>query len=515
MKQIVIEWSGNIRGEGAAHPDGRFAVSVPGVGVVIQTGEILPEPHGPARFIDIPDSGIGMGCNGQNDPPVAYEWDGATWNARGTAWGPNAVCYKGDQFYAIQSKAEFAATGGYRAFINGTLQTCDETHERHGLFDCTDFGDVCIGQLDDDRYGGGVGVRFADDGVLRRVVFERLEATGSLREIVVKRAGDQFAITPVDEHRHITPITWASADELRAMAQARQVLSFAFTHPVLIAPFKDAEHQSGATYRIDGGSLGVYTEDADPAAIFQANPHTRVLFAHDAPTVWTLPVGARPFDLPLIEYYRLTTETLTESVSRWHANTTRLIAEWPCDIGVIPMFYCQGGAAGSSNPPEVWTVDDVLDGLRALSALVNLSPRIKVIAPFAYNRANGITAHPELMQAWRALLAAGSTHVDLVPVATEPPPIVIPPIIQPPTEEPTVADLTPEQKNEVCDAIGAVAAAAFKKDPASMSQGVRQAIDQNVTDVATLILLAQAREGGATPQAVERAAAAGRLLQGR
>ena len=76
-------------------------------------------------------------------------------------------------------------------------------------------------------------------------------------------------------------------------------------------------------------------------------------------------------------------------------------------------------------------------------------------------------------------------------------------------------DLDPKNKDEVCDAIGAVAAAAFGKDAASMSQGVRQAIDQDVTDVATLILLAQAREGGATPQAVERAAAAGRLLQGR
>lgn len=176
---------------------------------------------------------------------------------------------------------------------------------------------------------------------------------------------------------------------------------------MLIIPFKDPTGASGVV-GIEAEEIGIYSEKPEEyaaALVLAASRHTRLLLGHDSPAVWTIPSGLRPWDIPFVEFYRLPSETLVQSVSRWRALLLAVLAQWPGDCGVIPMFYCQGGVPGG-NPPELWTVQEVLDGLAYLSPLVNLSPRLKIVAPFAYQRANGITAHPELRAAFALLLKA-------------------------------------------------------------------------------------------------------------
>lgn len=172
--------------------------------------------------------------------------------------------------------------------------------------------------------------------------------------------------------------------------------TFTFQHPVLVAPFKDPAHTSGATMAAE--DVGVFVEDSTPPTPVGQ----RVIWCHDGPEVPQLP-PLRPWDQVWVECYRQAGESLVASERRWQTAVQQVLAQCANDVGIIPMFYCQGGAP----PNELWTVAEVLAGLRTLSALVNSSSRIKVVAPFAWERANGITAHPELQQAWRQLLAAG------------------------------------------------------------------------------------------------------------
>ena len=189
-----------------------------------------------------------------------------------------------------------------------------------------------------------------------------------------------------------------------------------FNHPVLILPFKDPIGASGVK-GIEAEEIGIYSETVDPTTIIAAAAllKTRVLLGHDSPAPWIIPSRLRPWDIPLVELYRVKTGTLGESVSRWRQLVQSMLAQWPGDCGVIPQFYCQGGAP----PDELWTVNEVLNGLTYLSALVNLSPRIKVVAPFAWDRANGITAHPELRKAFESLLRATPGRPTLIPIGDD------------------------------------------------------------------------------------------------
>src|SRR5512132_2591066 len=121
---------------------------------------------------------------------------------------------------------------------------------------------------------------------------------------------------------------------------------------------------------------------------------------------------------------------MVESRARWFRQSQQLGAQWPYDYGVVPMFYDQ----------YRWTIAEMLEGLRPLSAVVNLSPHCKVIAPFSYNRLNGIIAYPELQAALTALLKASAGVVPLIPVGTtveDPSPPPPPP--PPPPRDPALA----------------------------------------------------------------------------
>lgn len=232
--------------------------------------------------------------------------------------------------------------------------------------------------------------------------------------------------------------------------------SFSFAHPVLVVPFKDPEGTSGATHEIcvnnsgmsverphfaagdslrnrKGELLGIYSEFSDDPAEdlkLAAAMNTRLLLCRDKPGLWTLPAGLRPWDIPARELYLVVGEAVAAAPERWLGEVRELLAAWPGDVAVIPMFYCQGGAP----PNEVWSVADVCAGLASLSQIANLSERIKVIAPFSYQRANGIVGHPELRQAFENLKAAGAKAgaAQLLPVNPPKPPDPEPPKPEPP-----------------------------------------------------------------------------------
>ena len=236
--------------------------------------------------------------------------------------------------------------------------------------------------------------------------------------------------------------------------------TFSFNHDVTVAVFKDPDGITAAPVEVlvnenrqrasrpvfvaddtlatgkwNGELYGVYSEargDALPKALaLAAGLKTRLLVCHDKQEPWTLPAGLRPWDVPAIELYRFKVpveETLQQALGRWRHDRDAMLAAWPGDCAVVPMFYCMGGAAGG-NPPELWPVSVPLETLGYLSEIVNSSPRIKLILPFEYLRANGIVAHGELQQAYDSLLAAAPVPAVLLPVGGAPvPPKPVPPL---------------------------------------------------------------------------------------
>jgi hypothetical protein len=223
--------------------------------------------------------------------------------------------------------------------------------------------------------------------------------------------------------------------------------TFSFAHPVMIVPFKDPEGHSGAGFEICvnaagmkvarphfsagdslndnlGELLGIYSEASDKPADdlkLAASFKTRLLLCRDKPGGWTLPAGLRKWDIPARELYLVVGEAPALAPERWKQEVRALLQAWPGDCAVVPMFYCQGG-----RPPddEVWPVADVCAGLASLSDIVNLSARIKVVAPFSYERANGIVGHVELQEAFANLKFAGwkAGVASLLPVEAPKPP---------------------------------------------------------------------------------------------
>lgn len=190
--------------------------------------------------------------------------------------------------------------------------------------------------------------------------------------------------------------------------------TFTFTHPISVYPFK-----AEGSGRPDIFTLGLYTEK--PAPPSPAPASMRVLLAHDGASDWTIPAAAlRPYDLCLWELYRVEGETLAQSVARWDRQARANLAQWSGDCALIPMFYNQFNPATGG---WLWTDTDVLEALDYLDAIANLSPRIKVVAPFAYDRANGIKPNPNLSRSYNDLIAAAARVGEslLTPVPPNPP----------------------------------------------------------------------------------------------
>lgn len=519
---------GGVPGYGNVAAD-RWAICTPyfsnGVVVPQITFSDLPAVHPveAVQWIVLSDGGqyawLGQdsGLLYQNSPVTPFQTaDGRT--VKG--YGQFSIVYVGETLHSFEDVDTYRQTqGGWHYALDGRIVTVAETigTAQFGIRNYVQFPEFLIGQGQDD----GIVVQITGEAG-RRVL-----ATGEwMNPQAAKNADGSFLFLAVSYQQHRTCVWQFTVDDLLTLPpQSAPDVSFQFTHPVLVAPFKDPDHAVPVHYRMEDGSLGLYTEAIDPlitiaAASLQGK---RALIAHDTAASWQVPLDVlRPWDVLFLECYLVKGETLAQSVARWKQQMRALLDACRNDVGVIPMFYCQGGAP----PDELWTITEVLDGLRHLSDVVNVSPRVKVVAPFAYERANGITAHPELQRALTVLIAASNADaVTLTPIGDPlPTPKPVPPPTPPPApvEEEPMADLTPDQKNEVCDALGALVFAAFPgrvSTPASASQGVRQAMDQGVVDVPTLMMMSLAREEAHGNNAyigiVERAAAAGRLLQGR
>jgi hypothetical protein len=200
-----------------------------------------------------------------------------------------------------------------------------------------------------------------------------------------------FTLTPIEEINPPAPTP---------------IPTFAFSHRISVYPFKAA-----GSGRPDVFTLGTYTEAPTPP---RPLPAGRLLLAHDGESDWTIPAGdLRSYDLVLWELYRVKGETLAQTFARWDRQARRNLEQWPRDCGVIPMFYTQ----------FQWTIGEVLEALEGVDAIANLSPRIKIVAPFSYDRANGIVAFPDLRQAFDNLVAAAAAAgaATLTPIPTDPP----------------------------------------------------------------------------------------------
>lgn len=221
MNQITIHWPtlGGIPGYGAALPDGRYAVSESATTVRTQSGVLAQPAGGPLLYLDLAANGMIMG-QGHGDDRV-WQYLSGLWVSLDIAYGPHAAVFgPASEPYLTADWSEYGQTGGWRYCHetgNPTSAVSTYANPALGLYEWTAWHDVTIAQGDDATVGGGVVVRFSDEAINRRLSFQNLRATGTLRDIVAKRQGDSFAITVVDYQQLLTTITLATLAELRAL----------------------------------------------------------------------------------------------------------------------------------------------------------------------------------------------------------------------------------------------------------------------------------------------------------
>lgn len=349
-------------------------------------------------------------------------------------YGQFSFIYVGEDLRWFEDVETYQATeGGWRYVDAGRIVSIGETTGvAPGVRNFTRWADVTVGQ----GQNGGIVAQLAGD-------VRRLLVTGGWFNVQLDRQGDAFRMIATGYEQHVTNVWEFNFDELRALPpEPSAPASFHFNHPVLVVPYKDPRHRLPVRYRMEDGSLGAYTEDPDPSAAIAraAAAGQRALIVHDSPEAWDLPAGLRAWDLPMLEAYRLKAESLDESYSRVLGHLRRLLGQWPGDVGLVAQAYRQGGGPGA----ELWTEDEVMLWLALLPALVNESPRVKVVAPFCVDRANaaydpatGMVLNPGLKQALDALVAAAGdpAAVKLTPVQVARPPDPAPPP-QPPKPAP-------------------------------------------------------------------------------
>ncbi len=227
-----------------------------------------------------------------------------------------------------------------------------------------------------------------------------------------------------------------------------------FTHAVSIAPFKDLDGTSGSDsevvidgasqapgdrrlcwvgFDLDGGHTailkawtagrlyGIAAEGFGPRGYDAARPladrlFTRVAWWSDGIQVVAPPVGLNSWDQVWHEWYwyREQGETFSQAQVRWSRAFDLGLASRCHDLGGIPQYFTRG----------IFTDQETVNIIGAsLSVFGNLTPRLTVIAPFEYDRINGITGNPAVHQMYDRLLAASVLGVPVfTPAWPVPPP---------------------------------------------------------------------------------------------
>jgi len=239
------------------------------------------------------------------------------------------------------------------------------------------------------------------------------EGPGDLVKIAISSAGLRYLVPADGQAPPWFPAPTFGPIEI---APTLKFPTFRFSHRISVYPFK-----AGDSGRPDIFTLGHYTESPTPPVPLPVG--LRVLLAHDGESDWTIPAGSlRSYDAVGWELYRVKGETLAQSFARWERQALRNLEQWPRDCFLIPMYYNQFNPATGG---WLWTDAEVLEGLEYLDTIANLSPRIKFVAPFSYDRANGIKPNPNLRRAFDDLVAAAALagEATLTPVPTPPDPI--------------------------------------------------------------------------------------------
>lgn len=224
MRQLpAFHWSGDAPASGEAYPNGPWVVSVPGVGIFTSfRGDPIPAPPGNryALYVRLSKGGK-IACVGSDDHDQIWEYTNGKWNHLGAGYGPKSVIYVGEQAVWIKPPGP---ANGYRCVRNNVpVFAVPDTYADpiKQIFEWTPFEDLSIGQGDDDKVGGGVVVRFSLESFNRRLAFDEL-GLGPVRDLVVNRDLNDFAIVAVDLRKHITTITYASRTELSVLPLVNQ-----------------------------------------------------------------------------------------------------------------------------------------------------------------------------------------------------------------------------------------------------------------------------------------------------
>ncbi len=375
----------------------------------MQTEHRLIPTDEPLLFTRGHPSGKFAGQSSAGRGNIEYQEAGGSGVVVGDGYGENTSLYLRDGTL-IQGARPYGSQGLRYQADDGSVVTGDQSHlSPDGLLaDYTELHNIRVGQ---DQIAG------------RGALVQVLDRPGGTGPRYILESGDcQFirytfyppnllAVYVVKLPERQAVAFWFTLEEIATLPPypAAPVVqpAFHFLHPVSVYPLFAAG--SGLP---DLRSLGEYTEGAFPTA---PPPRQRVILVHDGISDWTPPPTLRPWDLVGVEWYRDPSETLQRSVMRWAQQTLAVLASTNCLVVGIPMFYDQ----------LRWTVQQILDGLAHLSDIVNLSRRIALVAPFAYDRANGIRVHPELQVAFRNLVAAadqaGAATLVPIPGPTPPP----------------------------------------------------------------------------------------------
>jgi hypothetical protein len=428
-----------------------------------------PAPDGTSTnplYLDITTVGgfkiAGQATNGEALGPAIEYVQGSGWRGYPqvpSGGGGKPCLYTRDGQLHIATADLQVGAGAWRCEDpdrDGVLISGDATYASNfGLWEYTPLGDgyfvgLCSVEL-------GAAFYNANTKTLRVIIGGDVLAVRGHRD----RATDRVAVSVTMRGTLGAAVLFATIAELEQFPVAVPTVTLPpigpFSHDVLVAVYKDPKGETSAPAEIvvnqypqetarpyfvaddsigvpaKGRLLGINAEAKDPRTQVELAKarNTRVLWVWDSTTHPEIPSCLRPeIDIPCIEFYLSADETIEQTITRWVDDMRYALAKWPGALGGVVQLYGQWDPERNA---ELWPEQAVLDGLAPLTAIVNMSARIEVVAVFAYLRANGIAAHPIYREALDRMVAA-SPGLPAWARDVPPSPVPVPPA--PPTPAP-------------------------------------------------------------------------------